>query len=82
MKLESLRELNKLYNFQDTITLREIFENRSQQLQKLFKYNSKGCNSASSSSGCVHRDKNKCLIAIRTKAKHARIFLNNSYRRL
>ena len=74
MKLENLGELNKLYNFQDTIILCDIFENRSQQLQKLFKYNSKKCNSASSSSGCVHRDKSKCLTALRTKAKHTRIF--------
>ena len=29
MKLENLGELNKLYNLQDTIILREIFENRS-----------------------------------------------------
>ena len=29
MKLENLGQLNKLYNLQDTIILREIFENRS-----------------------------------------------------
>ena len=41
MKLKTLGELNKLYNFQDNIILRKIFENRSHQLQKLFKYNPK-----------------------------------------
>ena len=41
MKLKTLGELNKLYNFQDNIILCKIFENRSHQLQKLFKYNPK-----------------------------------------
>ena len=40
-KLENLGELNKLYNFQDTIILREIFEQRSAHLQKMFKFNTK-----------------------------------------
>lgn len=35
MKVEDLGELNKLYSFQDTIILCKIFENQSQQLQKL-----------------------------------------------
>ena len=34
MKLENSGELNKLYNFQDTIILCKIFENRSHQLTK------------------------------------------------
>ena len=74
VKLKNLGELNKLYNFQDIITLCEIFENRSSQLQKLFKYNPRKCNSASSFSGCVHRDKIKCLIALPTEAEHVRVF--------
>ena len=73
-KLENLVELNKLYNFQDTVILCEIFENRSQQLQKLFKDNPKKCNSANSFTGCVHRDKSKCLIALPTEAEHVRLF--------
>ena len=48
MKLNDLGELNKSYNFQDTIILCEIFEQRSMHLQKLFKYNPRKCNSASS----------------------------------
>ena len=47
MKLKDFGELNKTYNFQDTIVLCEIFEQRSEQLQKLFKYNPRKCNSTS-----------------------------------
>ena len=74
MKLKNLGELNKIYNFQDTIILCEIFKQRSEHLQKLFKYNPRKCNSASSFSGCVHRDKSKCLIALPTDAEHIRVF--------
>ena len=35
MGLENLGELNKLYNFQDTIILCEIFEFRSAYLKKI-----------------------------------------------
>ena len=41
LKLENLGELNKLYNFQDTIIIFEIFEQRSTHLQKIFKFNPK-----------------------------------------
>ena len=60
-----LGELNKIYNFQDTIILCEIFEQRSEQLQKLFKFNLRKCNS-------VIRDQSKCLIAL--PVEHARVF--------
>ena len=65
MKLKDLGELNKIYNFQDTIILCKIFEQRSEYLQKLFKYNTRKCNFASSFSGCMHRDKNRCLTLTR-----------------
>ena len=39
MRLKDLGELNKICNFQDTIILCEIFEQRSERLQQLFKYN-------------------------------------------
>ena len=74
MKLENLGQLNKIYNFQDTIILCEIFEQRSSHLQDLFKFNPKKCNFASSFSGCVHRDKSKCCIALPTDAEHVRVF--------
>ena len=74
LKLKDLGELNKIYNFQDTVILCEIFEQRSSHLQKLFRFNPRKCNSASSFSGCVHRDKSKCLIALHTEAEHVTIF--------
>ena len=43
-------------------------------LQKLFKYNPQKCNSASSFSGCVHRNKSKCCIALPTDTDHVRVF--------
>ena len=74
LKLETLGDLNRIYNFQDTAILCEIFESRSALLQKLFKYNPKKCNSASSFSGCVHRLKSKCRIVLPTIAKIIRVF--------
>ena len=32
------------------------------------------CNPASSFSGCVHRDKSRCLIALPTEAEHVKVF--------
>lgn len=55
MSFKNLGELHKIYNFQDTIILCEMFEKRSDQLQKLFKYNPRKCNSVSSFSGGVQR---------------------------
>ena len=74
LKLKDLTELSKIHNFQDTVILCEVFEQSSEHLQKLFKYNPRKCNSASSFGGCVHRDKSKCLIALPTDAEHVRVF--------
>ena len=74
LKLETLGDLNRIYNFQDTAILCEIFESRSALLQKLFKYNPKKCNSASSFSGCVHRLKSKCRIVLQTNAETIKVF--------
>ena len=74
LDLDNLGQLNKLHNFQDTLILAEIFERRSSHLQKLFKFNSRKCNSASSFSGCVHREKRKCLIALPTRAEDVLVF--------
>ena len=52
----------------------EIFEQRSHYLQKMSKFNPKKCNSASSSCGCVHRGKSKCLIALPTNAEQVKFF--------
>ena len=74
LRLKMLGDLNRIYNFQDTAILCEIFESRSALLQKLFKYNAKKCNSASSFSGCIHRLKSKCRIFLLTDAEIVRIF--------
>ena len=73
MKLENL-ELNKIYSFQDTIILCEIFEQRCSHLQDIFKFNPRKCNSACSFSGPVHRGKRKCGIALPTDTEHVRVF--------
>ena len=74
MKLKNVGGLNKIYNFQDTIILCEIFEQHSEHLEKLFKYSLRKCNSASSFSGCVHRNVSKCMIVLPTDTEHVRVF--------
>ena len=74
LKMSNLGELTKVYNFEDTIILCEIFEQRSDLLKKIFKYNPRKCNSASSFSDCVHRNKSKCCIALPTDTDFVRVF--------
>lgn len=76
LRLETLGDMNRIYNFQDTLILCEIFEQRSVLLEKLFKFNPRKCNSASSFSGYVHRNKSKCNIVMPTDAKKIRVFEN------
>ena len=54
--------------------MREIFEQRSSLLQKIFKYNPRKCSNASSFSGCVRRNKSKCCIVLPTDAEYVRAF--------
>ena len=72
LKLSNLGKLNQIYNFQDTIILCEIFEQRADLFKEIFKFNPRKCNSASSFSGCVHRNKSKCCIALPTDANYVR----------
>ena len=74
LKLETLGDLSRIYNIQDTLILCEIFEQRSQLLQELFKFNPRKCNSVSAFSGYVHRNKSKCNILPPLDAKIMRIF--------
>ena len=74
LKLENLGELNKLYNFQDVIILCKIFESRATQLNKIFKFNPRKCNSACSFGGCVHRDKSKRFITLPTDSEKVKLF--------
>ena len=74
LRMKTLGDMNRVYNIQDTLILCEIFEQRSILLQNLFKFNPRKCNSSSSFSGCVHRNKSKCNIVLPTDAKKIRIF--------
>ena len=74
LRLETLGDMNRIYNFQDTLILCEIFEQRASLLEKLFKYNPRKCNSASSFSGYVQGNKSKCAIAKPTDAEIIRVF--------
>ena len=74
MRLKTLGDLNKIYNFQDVAILCEIFETRASLLQTLFKYNPRKCNSASGFSGCVQRLQSKCVITLPADAEIIRVF--------
>ena len=69
LRLKTLGDMNRIYNFQDTLILCGIFEQRACLLEKLFKYNPKKFNSAISFSGYVQRNKSKCAIAMPTDAE-------------
>ena len=49
-------DMNKLYNAQDVILLREIIENRFQVMNNTYGFNPRKCNSASRMRGCIERD--------------------------
>ena len=49
-------DLNDLYNAQDVTLLLEIIENRFQEMQNEWGYNSRKVNSASKLSGCIQRE--------------------------
>ena len=74
LRLKTLGDMNRIYNFQNTLILCEIFEKRASFLKKLFKFNPRKCNSASSFSGTVHRNKSKCNIVMPTNAEQIRVF--------
>ena len=74
MKLQNLGQLHKIYSFKDTIILCETFEQHCSHLQDLLKFNPRKCNSVSPFSGCLHRDKSNCCIALPTDTEHVRVF--------
>ena len=59
-----MSDLNDLYNAQDVIILLEIIENRFQTMQDKTGYNPRIINSASKLSGCIQREKSKCILAL------------------
>ena len=64
LKMRNLSDLNDLYNVQDVIILLEIIENRFQLIQNKTKYNPRIINSASKLSGCIQREKSKCILTL------------------
>ena len=68
MKMSNLSDLNALYNFQDTIILAEIFENRASIMHQKFGYNPLRCSSASTLSGAIQRHVPKVIISFPTNA--------------
>ena len=74
MRLKKLPELNDIYNFQDTIILCKIFENRAKDMTRRFSYNPRKCTSASSLSGCIHLFFSKAIIALPTQTEIVELF--------
>ena len=74
LRLEKLSDLNHIYNFQDTIILCEIFENRATEMMKKTLYNSRKYTSASSLSGCMHRFISKAIIVLPMQAEIVDLF--------
>ena len=62
--MRDLSDLNDLYNAQDVIILLEIIENRFQSVQDKSGYNPRIINSTSKLSGCIQREKSKCILAL------------------
>ena len=74
LRLKTLGDMNCICNFQDTLILCEIFEQRANMLEKRFKFNPRKCNSANSFSGYFHRNKSKCAIVMPTDPEMIRVF--------
>ena len=68
MNMSNLSDLNALYNFQDTIILAEIFENRARTMYQKLSYNPLKCSSASTLSGAIQRLQSKCILSFPTSA--------------
>ena len=74
LKMRDLSDLNDLYNEQDIIILLEIIENRFEKIKEMTDYNPRIINSASKLSGCIQREKSKCIIALPTDNIQMEIF--------
>ena len=74
LRLKTLGDMNRIYNFQDTLILCEISEQQASLLGKLFKFNPRKCINASSFSSYVHRNKSKCNIVMPTDSEKIRVF--------
>ena len=74
LKMRDLSDLNDLYNVQDVIILLEVIENRFQKIMEMTDYNPRIINSASKLSGCIQREKSKCILALPTGNIQMEIF--------
>ena len=74
LKMRDLSDLNDLYNAQDVIILLEITVNRFQTMQDKTGYNPRIINSASKLSGCIQREKSKCILALPINNTQMEIF--------
>ena len=74
---EKLSKLNDIYNFQDTIILCKLYENRSKESTKKFLYNPRKCTLACSLGSCVQQYFSKVIIALPTQAKIVEVFEQN-----
>ena len=74
LQMRNLSDLNDLYNVQDVIILLEIIENRFQIIQDKTKYNPRVINSASKLSGCIQREKSKCILALPINGVQMEVF--------
>ena len=74
LKMRNLSDLNDLYNAQDVIILLEMMEIRFQQMQDRSGYNLRIINSASKLSGCIQREKSKCILALPINNTQMEIF--------
>ena len=74
LQMRNLSDLNDLYNVQDVIILLEIIENRFQIIQNKTKYNPRIINSASKLSGCIQREKSKCILALPINSVQMEVF--------
>ena len=72
--MRNLNDMNDLYNVQDVIFLCEIFENRFQMMHEKLGFNPRKCNSASTLSSCVQRNKSKVITALPTSNNIVKIF--------
>ena len=72
--MRDLSDLNDLYNAQDVIILLEVIENRFQKIMEMTDYNPRIINSASKLSGCIQREKSKCILALPTDNTQMEIF--------
>ena len=74
LKMRDLSDLNDLYNVEDVIILLEVIENRFQKIMEMTDYNPRIINSASKLSGCIQREKSKCILALPTDNIQMEIF--------